>query len=159
MMNDVNSNDNSPFDINDFPQLSSRPSSAGGPQGQLGSLRKQGLSPIVQRNQEFSIQNEDFPALPGFKGGNADYGMDLHQKEQLHDNNISLMQPQHFSMGRSSGFSLGGSYSSHRQQPQQHAPSVSSGGVSFPSVNNQDLLHLHNSDMFGSSHSPYHQQV
>lgn len=35
MLNDVNSNDNSPFDINDFPQLSSRPSSAGGPQGQL----------------------------------------------------------------------------------------------------------------------------
>ncbi|KAJ0020044.1 hypothetical protein Pint_32295 [Pistacia integerrima] len=71
MLNDVNSNDNSPFDINnDFPQLTSRPSSAGGPQGQLGSLRKQGLgvSPIVQQNQEFSIQNEDFPALPGFKG-------------------------------------------------------------------------------------------
>lgn len=37
MMNDVNSNDGSPFDINDFPQLSSRPSSAGGPQGQLGT--------------------------------------------------------------------------------------------------------------------------
>ena len=36
MLNDVNSNDNSPFDINDFPQLSGRPSSAGGPQGQLG---------------------------------------------------------------------------------------------------------------------------
>lgn len=94
VLNDVNSNDNSPFDINDFPQLTSRPSSAGGPQGQLGkwrkmcdfkifitvrdiilqkisgSLRKQGLgvSPIVQQNQEFSIQNEDFPALPGFKG-------------------------------------------------------------------------------------------
>lgn len=33
-----------------------------------GSLRKQGLGPIVQQNQEFSIQNEDFPALPGFKG-------------------------------------------------------------------------------------------
>lgn len=35
-----------------------------------GSVRKQGLgiSPIVQQNQEFSIQNEDFPALPGFKG-------------------------------------------------------------------------------------------
>lgn len=29
-----------------------------------GSLRKQ----IAQQNQEFSIQNEDFPALPGFKG-------------------------------------------------------------------------------------------
>lgn len=37
MLNDVNSNDGSPFDINDFPQLSSRPSSAGGPQGQLGN--------------------------------------------------------------------------------------------------------------------------
>lgn len=39
MMNDVNSNDSSPFDMNDFPQLTSRPSSAGGPQGQLGKLR------------------------------------------------------------------------------------------------------------------------
>lgn len=36
MLNDVNSNDGAPFDINDFPQLTSRPSSAGGPQGQLG---------------------------------------------------------------------------------------------------------------------------
>jgi CCR4-NOT transcription complex subunit 2 len=35
-----------------------------------GSLRKPGIgvSPIVQQSQEFSIQNEDFPALPGFKG-------------------------------------------------------------------------------------------
>ncbi|KAK8544970.1 hypothetical protein V6N13_066281 [Hibiscus sabdariffa] len=135
MLNDVNSNDNSPFDINnDFPQLTSRPNSAGGPQGQLGSLRKHGPSPIVQQNQEFSIQNEDFPALPGFKGGNPDYGMDLHQKEQLHDNPLLMMQSQHFSMGRPAGFNLGGSYSSHRpqqQQQQQHAPSASGSGVSF----------------------------
>ncbi|XP_021833883.1 probable NOT transcription complex subunit VIP2 isoform X1 [Prunus avium] len=162
MLNDVNSNDSSPFDINDFPQLTSRPSSAGGPQGQLGSLRKQGLgvSPIVQQNQEFSIQNEDFPALPGFKGGNAEYAMDMHQKEQLHDNTVSMMQSQHFSMGRSAGFNLGGTYSSHRpQQQQQHAPSVSSSGVSFSQVNNQDLLHLHGSDIFPSSHSTYHSQT
>ncbi|XP_075634901.1 putative NOT transcription complex subunit VIP2 isoform X2 [Castanea sativa] len=164
MLNDVNSNDSSPFDINDFPQLTSRPSSAGGPQGQLGSLRKQGLgvSPIVQQNQEFSIQNEDFPALPGFKGGNADYAMDMHQKEQLHDNTVSMMQSQHFPMGRSAGFNLGGTYSSHRpqqQQQQQHAPSVSSSGVSFSPLNNQDLLHLHGSDMFPSSHSTYHSQT
>lgn len=33
-----------------------------------GSLRKQIPSSIIQQNQEFSIQNEDFPALPGFKG-------------------------------------------------------------------------------------------
>ncbi|KAK8296103.1 hypothetical protein V6Z12_D05G105000 [Gossypium hirsutum] len=159
MLNDVNSNENSPFDItNDFPQLTSRPNSSGGPQGQLGSLRKQGLTPIVQQNQEFSIQNEDFPALPGFKGGNADYAMDLHQKEQLHDNTISMMQSQQFSMGRSGAFNLGGSYSSHRPQQQQHAPSASSSGVSFPSVNNQDPLHLHGSDIFPSSHSGYHTQ-
>ncbi|XP_054811771.1 probable NOT transcription complex subunit VIP2 isoform X3 [Prosopis cineraria] len=161
MLNDMNSNDSSPFDINDFPQLTSRPNSAGGPQGQLGSLRKQGLgvSPIVQQNQEFSIQNEDFPALPGFKGGNADYAMDMHQKEQLHENAVSMMQSQHFSMGRSSGFNLGGTYMSHRSQQQQHAPSVSSVGVSFSSANNQELLHLHGSDIFQSSHSTYHSQT
>ncbi|XP_040941895.1 probable NOT transcription complex subunit VIP2 isoform X3 [Gossypium hirsutum] len=142
------------------PQLTSRPSSAGGPQGQLGSLRKQGPSPIVQQNQEFSIQNEDFPALPGFRGGNADYGMDLHQKDQLHDNTMLMMQSQHFSMGRPAGFNLGGSYSSHRpQQQQQHVPSASSSGVSFSPVNNQDLLHLHGSDIFPSSHSSYHSQT
>ncbi|CAI0475078.1 unnamed protein product [Linum tenue] len=132
MLGDVNPNDSSPFDINnDFPQLTSRPNSAGGPQGQLGSLRKQGLgvSPIVQQNQEFSIQNEDFPALPGFKGGNAEYGMDMHQKEQLHDSTMSMMQSQHFSMGRSAGFNIGGTYSSYRpQQQQQHAPAVSNNG-------------------------------
>ncbi|CAN6559683.1 unnamed protein product [Malus baccata var. baccata] len=156
IMNDVNSNDSSPFDINDFPSLTSRPSSAGGPQGQLGL----GVSPIVQQNQEFSIQNEDFPALPGFKGGNAEYGIDMHQKEQLHDNAVSMMQSQHFSMGRSSGFNLGGAYSSHRpQQQQQHAPSVSSSGVSFSQVNNQDFLHMHGSDIFPSSHSTYHSQT
>lgn len=102
MLNDVNQSEISPFDINDFPQLTGRPSSAGGSQGQSGSLlqqpwvfyglldaswchctvpdflirwfivslRKQGLgvNSIVQPNQEFSIHNEDFPALPGFKG-------------------------------------------------------------------------------------------
>lgn len=37
--------------------------------GFLGSLRKQGLGvPLAQQNQEFRIQNEDFPALPGYKG-------------------------------------------------------------------------------------------
>lgn len=39
MLNDMNSNDGAPFDINDFPQLSSRPNSAGAPQGQLGNLQ------------------------------------------------------------------------------------------------------------------------
>lgn len=37
MLHDVNSSDTSPFDINDFPQLTGRPSSAGGPQGQFGN--------------------------------------------------------------------------------------------------------------------------
>ncbi|KAM0001406.1 putative CCR4-NOT complex subunit/5 domain superfamily protein [Helianthus debilis subsp. tardiflorus] len=50
-------------------------------------------------------------------------------------------------MGRSSGFSLGGVFSSHRSQPQQ-VPSISTGSVSFSSVNNQDLSPLHGSDVF-----------
>ncbi|KAF6154450.1 hypothetical protein GIB67_028342 [Kingdonia uniflora] len=158
MLNDVSSNENSPFDMNEFPRLSGRPGSAGGHQGQLGSLRKQGVSPIVQQNQEFSIQNEDFPALPGFKGGSTDFAMDLHQKEQLHENAMSMMQSQHFPMGRSSGFSLGGTHSTHRQQQQQHAPSVSSGGGSFANTNSQDLFHLHSSDLLPSSHTNYHSQ-
>ncbi|CAG7868277.1 unnamed protein product [Brassica rapa] len=146
-LNEMNSsNDVSPFDINnDFPQLISRSTSA---QGQLGARLQQGLglSPIVQQNQEFSIQNEDFPALPGYKGSNADYPMDLHHKEQLHENSILMMQSQQLSMGRSSGFNLGGAYTSHR--PQQHAQAVSSSGVS-----------LNVSDIFSSSHPSYHSQT
>ncbi|XP_073317386.1 probable NOT transcription complex subunit VIP2 [Primulina huaijiensis] len=158
ILNDVNTHDGASFDINDFPQLTSRPSSSGGPQGQLGSLRKQGLGPIVQQNQEFSIQNEDFPALPGFKGGNTDYSMELHQKDQLHDSSVSMMQPQHFSMGRSAGFNFGPTFSSHRPQQQQQHASASGTGGPFSNVNNQDLLHLHSSEMFPSSNSNYHAQ-
>ncbi|CAN6884026.1 unnamed protein product [Brassica oleracea] len=151
LLNEMNSsNDISPFDINnDFPQLTSRPTSA---QGQLGTRLQQGLglSPIVQQNQEFSIQNEDFPALPGYKGSSADYPMDLHHKEQLHENSILMMQSQQLSMGRSGGFNLGGAYTSHRtqQQQQQHAQAVSSSGVS-----------LNVSDIFSSSHPSYHSQT
>lgn len=38
MLSDENSNDSSPFTLNDFPQLGSRPNSAGGPQGQIGKV-------------------------------------------------------------------------------------------------------------------------
>ncbi|KAG5559959.1 hypothetical protein RHGRI_003303 [Rhododendron griersonianum] len=41
----------------------------------------------------------------------------------------------------------------------QHTPSISSSGVPFPSVDNQDLLHLHGSDMLQLSHSSYHSQT
>ncbi|XP_020695529.2 probable NOT transcription complex subunit VIP2 isoform X2 [Dendrobium catenatum] len=158
MLNDANSNEGSPFDINDFPQLTGRPSSAGGPQG---SLRKQGIgvSSIVQQNQEFSIQNEDFPALPGYKGGNSEFAMDLHQKEQPHEN-VSVMQSQNFAIGGSTGFSHGVAYPSNRQQHQQHSTPVStSGGVSLAAGSNQDLLHLYGSDLFPSSHGAYQSQV
>ncbi|VAI63887.1 unnamed protein product [Triticum turgidum subsp. durum] len=112
--------DSAPFDINDFPQLTGRPNSAGGPQGQYDS--------IVQQNQEFSIQNEDFPALPGFKGGSSDYPMELHHKEQLHEN-VPVMQGQQYPMSRSVGFNLGSSYQPNRQQHQQGAAnSIQSGG-------------------------------
>ncbi|KAF0914314.1 hypothetical protein E2562_028200 [Oryza meyeriana var. granulata] len=122
--------DGAPFDINDFPQLTGRPSSAGGPQGQYaGSLRKQGVgvNTIVQQNQEFSIQNEDFPALPGYKGTTSDYAMELHHKEQLHDN-VPVMQAQQYPMSRSVGFNLGSNYPPNRQQHQQGANSVQNAG-------------------------------
>ncbi|XP_073114477.1 probable NOT transcription complex subunit VIP2 isoform X1 [Elaeis guineensis] len=159
MLHDVNSNDNSPFDINDFPHLMGCPSSAGGPQGQLGSLRKQGvgISSIVQQNQEFSIQNEDFPALPGYKGNNSNFSMDLQQKEQVHDN-MSMIQSQHLPMARSPAFNLGGTYPPNCQQQQQNASSVHNSGV-FASGSNKDLLHMHGSDLFPSSHGTYHSQV
>ncbi|RVX09125.1 putative NOT transcription complex subunit VIP2 [Vitis vinifera] len=67
LLKDLSVHENAPFDINDFPQLTAHPNSAGSSQGQLGSLRKQSVG-VVHQNQEFSIQNEDFPALPGFKG-------------------------------------------------------------------------------------------
>ncbi|MCO5581239.1 hypothetical protein L7F22_035117 [Adiantum nelumboides] len=93
LMNDA---DGAAFDLNDFPQLSTRPSSAGS-QGGLASLRKQvGVNPIVQQSQEFSIQNEDFPALPGFKGGSSDYSADVHQKDSQHESALALMQSQQF---------------------------------------------------------------
>uniref|UniRef100_A0A0E0CBF5 NOT2/NOT3/NOT5 C-terminal domain-containing protein n=1 Tax=Oryza meridionalis TaxID=40149 RepID=A0A0E0CBF5_9ORYZ len=121
--------DGAPFDMSDFPQLTGRPSSAGGPQGQYGSLRKQGVgvNTIVQQNQEFSIQNEDFPALPGYKGNTTDYAMELHHKEQLHDN-VPVMQAQQYPMSRSVGFNLGSNYPPNRQQHQQGANSVQNAG-------------------------------
>ncbi|XP_011623425.1 probable NOT transcription complex subunit VIP2 isoform X2 [Amborella trichopoda] len=156
VLDDVNPNDSYPFDMNDFPWLIGRPSS-GGPQGQLASLRKQGggVSSIVQQNQEFSIQNEDFPALPGFKGGNADFTMDLHQKEHHHDNAIPMIQGQHspLHLGRSAGFGLTGSYASHRQQQQQHlASSVGKTGATLAPANSPDFLQIHGSELFPSSH-------
>lgn len=167
LANDRNSNDSAPFDINDFPQLTSRPNSSGGAQGQLASIRKQGLSvnSLSQQNQEFSIQNEDFPALPGFKGGNVDFSMDLHQKDH-HETALALMQSHHYQMGRSAGFSLGGSYASHHQQQQQQeirsGLSTNSAGGSFAAIaNSADLMHLHGSDLFPSTHgqASYHSQV
>jgi hypothetical protein len=38
MLHDGSSGDNAPFDINDFPQLTGRPNSAGGGQGQYGNI-------------------------------------------------------------------------------------------------------------------------
>lgn len=169
LSSDGGSNDSAPFDMNDFPQLTARQNSSGGPQGQLASLRKQGVgvNSVVQQSQEFSIQNEDFPALPGFKGGNAEFTMDLHHKEQQHENAIAMMPPSHFPMSRTAGFALGSSYTSHRQQQQQQQQgpsglSTSNAVATFSSGNSADLLHLHGSDLFPSSHgvsASYHSQV
>ncbi|CAH1453679.1 unnamed protein product [Lactuca virosa] len=141
------------FDMNDFPQLSGHLTSAGGSQRQLGGLARRQNVGFMQQNQEFSIQNEDFPALPGYKGGNADFPVNMHQKEQLRDNVVSMMQSQqHLPVGRSGGFSLGGAYSSHQQQ--QHAPiNGGGGGPSYLPANTQDL-HFHGSEARNSGMLP-----
>ncbi|KAL8543761.1 hypothetical protein ACS0TY_004357 [Phlomoides rotata] len=149
LLNDSNAHDSSAFDVNDFPQLSGRPPSAGGSHGQIGLMQKHNIG-FGQQNQEFSIQNEDFPALPGYKGGlnvggSAEYTMNTHQKEQIHDM-TNLMQSQQLSMGRSSGFNFGGSYSSHHPQ-QNRASSVNGTGGPYLASSNQDL-HFHGPEQY-----------
>ncbi|CAA0842244.1 NOT2 / NOT3 / NOT5 family [Striga hermonthica] len=151
LLNDSNAHDNATFDVNDFPQLSGRPPSAGSSHGQLGLMQKHNIG-FAQQNQEFSIQNEDFPALPGYKagglnvGGGGEYTINAHQKEQMHDSMANLMQSQQLSMGRASGFNFGGSYSSHH--PQQHrASSMNGTGVSYLTSGNQDL-HFHGPEQY-----------
>ncbi|KAL3499399.1 hypothetical protein ACH5RR_038492 [Cinchona calisaya] len=141
LLNDLNAHEDPTFDINDFPQLAGRPSSAGGSQGQIGFLRKQNVG-FSQQNQEFSIQNEDFPALPGYKGGNVEFPMNVHQKEQLHSMS-SMMHPQNMPLGRSTGLNFGGASSSHYQQPQQHASSTNGSGLSFLPTNYQNYQDIH----------------
>lgn len=60
-------------------------------------------------------------------------------------------------MARSPAFNLGGTYPPNRQQQQQNA-SVNNGGAFAPG-NNQDLLHMHGSDLYPSSHGTYHSHV
>ncbi|XP_027181310.1 probable NOT transcription complex subunit VIP2 [Coffea eugenioides] len=143
LLNDLNAHEDTTFDMNDFPQLAGRPSSTGGSQGQIGFLRKQNVG-FSQQNQEFSIQNEDFPALPGYKGGNVEFPMNIHQKEQIH-NMSSMMHPQNMPLGRSAGVNFGGASSSHYQQAQQHASSTNGSGLSFlPSkYQNYQDIHFH----------------
>lgn len=69
--------DNVPFDPSEFPSLSnSRPGSGSG-LGQLELEASYGAAALGQKHSEFSIQNEDFPALPGAPKTSGDaYGMD-----------------------------------------------------------------------------------
>nr|PNR29749.1 hypothetical protein PHYPA_028443 [Physcomitrium patens] len=130
-------------------------------QGQLtnGQLGSHGLSNDSSDGVPFDIN--DFPQLTarqsGTSGlqGSADGGNDSttelqHHKEQHEDSLASAMQSQHFTMNRSSGFSLGGSYAPHRQLQHQ------TGGLGSGSVSASELQHLQASmtDSFSSSHVP-----
>ncbi|RVW16347.1 putative NOT transcription complex subunit VIP2 [Vitis vinifera] len=97
---------------------------------------------------ELWITNSDYVT-----GGNTDFPVDSHRKEQLHDSAVSMMQSQHFPMGRSGGFNLGVPYSSHLQQQQQHASSVGSGGP--PSIGLRPM----NSSNTISGVGPYDQLI
>lgn len=135
MLNEMNPHDSAAFE-NEFPQLNHRPNSAGGSQGHIGYMRKQNMG-FGQQNQEFSIQNEDFPALPGYRGLNSEFPGSVHNKEQLHDGMASMMKPQQLSIGRSAGVGFKNSYSSHQQQ---HSSSTDASELSFQPSSYQDLL-------------------
>lgn len=49
MLYEGSSGDNAPFDINDFPQLTGRPNSAGGGQGQYGNTAMLPNLPMISR--------------------------------------------------------------------------------------------------------------
>lgn len=93
---ETNAGEGLAFDINEFPSLTTRPNSASGALGPTGLRKNAGVSAIVQQNTEFSIQNEDFPALPGFKAGGGPELGEM-QKDQQQDGGISVLQSQHFS--------------------------------------------------------------
>jgi CCR4-NOT transcription complex subunit 2 len=81
-----------PFDLSDFPHLGgSRPSSGSGLGLGLGmsalglSMGMEGLDLYGKPLPEFSIQNEDFPALPGAPPNSKQQGMGLmHKDGQAH---------------------------------------------------------------------------
>ena len=67
-------------------------------------------------------------------------------------------------MGRSAGFTLGGSYGQHRQQQHQGSPIMSTSAApgSFSGGNSSDLLQMHSAaDVFQVLHIPicYFQKV
>uniref|UniRef100_A0A0D9WHX7 NOT2/NOT3/NOT5 C-terminal domain-containing protein n=1 Tax=Leersia perrieri TaxID=77586 RepID=A0A0D9WHX7_9ORYZ len=121
MRHDGNFGENSPFDINDFPQLVGRPNSAASVQGLYGSSRQQttGVSAVVQQNQEFRIHNEEFPALPRLEEFLANYLMLEH---------YLMLCFFGCKMGKSSGFNPGSSYPP-RQQHKQTDTSVQKTGL------------------------------
>ncbi|KAG9145444.1 hypothetical protein Leryth_025366 [Lithospermum erythrorhizon] len=137
MLNEMNAHDSTAFE-SEFPQLNHRPNSAGSSQGNIGYMRKQTMG-FGQQNQEFSIQNEDFPALPGYRGLNSEFPGSVHGKEQFHDGMPSMMKPQQLSIGRSAGVGFKSSYPS-TQQLHQHSSSTDSPDLSFQPSSYQDLL-------------------
>eukprot|EP00252_Welwitschia_mirabilis_P001477 TRINITY_DN11342_c0_g1_i1.p1 TRINITY_DN11342_c0_g1~~TRINITY_DN11342_c0_g1_i1.p1 ORF type:complete len:583 (-),score=114.93 TRINITY_DN11342_c0_g1_i1:107-1855(-) len=154
--NDMNSSDTVSFNVNDFPQLGSRSTSAVSAQGQLASLRKQALSinSFAQQNHEFTMQSEDFPALSNYKGSSMDLVYELQEKDS-HGNKLSLLHTQNYPLRRSGGFTVGG-YDSHQQQQQQDVHSGLSTNYLGPYTTigtPTDMLHLHGTDLFPLSHS------
>ncbi|KAL2543643.1 putative NOT transcription complex subunit VIP2 [Forsythia ovata] len=86
LLNDASAPQNATFGMNDY-QLSGHLSSAGGSQGQYG----------WQQNQEFNVQSEELPSLPGNQDGLSALGFcefpgDKHQKEHIQSNLMQYQQ-------------------------------------------------------------------
>ncbi|KNA14684.1 hypothetical protein SOVF_105230 [Spinacia oleracea] len=130
-LDDVNSNNNSPSDVDN---------SSVGARGQIGSMGKQAIGvPTSQQNNEFKIQDEDFPALPGHKGGGAYASPRPHQQQQQQQQ----QQPQH--MPSVSGSNDPYSLSALFKRAKSKDPDVLATGIDLTSlglnVNSSEPLH------------------
>lgn len=120
MMGQGVSSDDVPFELSEFPALAATRSDD---YGRGAGLSSKGLA----SSGEFTIQKEDFPALPTFKGS-----QDMHGQERLIDQFKDQMQDLSLS-----GHYQGGSFQAGKQMLGQHPHSQAQTHPSFVGMQSQ----------------------
>mmetsp|Transcript_39109 Transcript_39109/g.47346 ORF Transcript_39109/g.47346 Transcript_39109/m.47346 type:complete len:519 (+) Transcript_39109:125-1681(+) len=168
------------IDMSEFPSLSARNNAGANAGGGMHGVGLGGLGPGVeelslgpehygaiamqkanQPHSEFSIQNEDFPALPGLGAGGGKKGGDQARPEMSEGQDALGMQSQQFQLQRQGGgFHSGGlggfgqGVTGMQQQVSVNGPPSTSGGLD----NMQQLqagLNQEGRNHFGDNFSGY----